>query len=317
MRYYDIQITNADGSKYRQYTSLLPTGWTDPGALNVEMDISQVSQHEPAGNALVRIWGLSLQDFSNATNFNKKNIKVFGGMEKGLPLANPAQKGLLVQGEIQQGFGNWIETEMVVTFVIVPGSNPGPLNIVLNWKAGTTLASALKNTFNVAYPGIPQNIALSANLVLNYDQAHVVSALDELAMWLNPISKSIVKTPGYPGVVLAFDGNTVLALDQANPKKTVKAISLSDLMGQPIWIAPNTIQSRVVMRGDLNIQDLVTLPKTPITTTAAAFTNFQDATNFSGNFIISYLRHVGNYRQPDGASWNTTMNMYPEPTVSA
>ena len=82
-------------------------------------------------------------------------------------------------------------------------------------------------------------------------------------------------------------------------------------------VEPQPHLQSVVMRGDLNIQDLVTLPKTPITTTAAAFTNFQDATNFSGNFIISYLRHVGNYRQPDGASWNTTMNMYPEPKVSA
>src|ERR1039457_5434299 len=106
MRYYDIQVYNTDGSKYAQYISLIPASAantnalslysgtcnnTNASALNIEMTIQQSPMHAPSGDSSIKIWGPDLKDFTNARSFNGKLIKVFGGMQKGLPLANPKQ----------------------------------------------------------------------------------------------------------------------------------------------------------------------------------------------------------------------------------
>src|ERR1700733_6962067 len=101
MRFYRIDIAGQTA-----FTSVFqhPT-WglvTDPGALNVEMDINQAPANEPQGAAYVRVWGIPLATIAQSSNFNGKSIAVYGGMSSGLPLANPAQQGLLVQGLIQQ-----------------------------------------------------------------------------------------------------------------------------------------------------------------------------------------------------------------------
>jgi len=318
MRYYDIQITNKDGSKYAQYTSLYPSGLTNANALNVEFDITQAPMHQPAGNSMVKVWGLDFKSFSNAMDFNGKNIKVFGGMQKGLPLANPKQAGLLIQGTILQAFGNWVETDITVTFIISTGtgSPDAPLKLVFNWPKNSSLKTAISNMLNTAFPGIRQDFQINANLVLSNNQIGVYETLPAFSRMMNALSKAIITDPKYIGVTISFDGNVLTIADQPNPRNPIIKIVLADLMQQPMWIAPNQIQCRFVMRGDLNISDQITLPATPITTTAAASTQFQDPSTFSGTYMIQFLRHVGNFRQWDGASWNTTANMTPSPKTS-
>ena len=153
MRYYKIVITDPSSGNVitppgfdgllggASYTSFV-NGQSLPGAWNVELDIPVIGAATPQGSAGARIWGISRQEISQANDLNGKNISIFGGMQKGLPLANPAQSGLLVQGFIFQAFGNWIGTDMTLDFVINPGqatsSTPGglgtlpkPKNLVL------------------------------------------------------------------------------------------------------------------------------------------------------------------------------------------
>ena len=51
MRYYDIQITNSDGSAFRRYSSLQAQSSTsvitNMNALNIEMDIQQAAYNTP------------------------------------------------------------------------------------------------------------------------------------------------------------------------------------------------------------------------------------------------------------------------------
>jgi len=79
------------------------------------------------------------------------------------------------------------------------------------------------------------------------------------------------------------------------------------MIGQPTWIDYNTIQVKLVMRGDLNVSDVITLPPSLATATQQSFLNFQDKSSFTGNFQINEVEHFGNFRQPDAASWNTTV----------
>ena len=109
MRFYDLSIVSiATGKVVRQWQSH-PQGISapqDPGALNVEFDLivspQAIAQGDPAGggdygNSFIRVWGIPLQDISQAANLSaptsapgptyKAVLK--GGMAKGLPLANP------------------------------------------------------------------------------------------------------------------------------------------------------------------------------------------------------------------------------------
>ncbi len=308
-------------------SSLLPDGTFNPAALQVELDIPVAAQGYPGdAGAFVQIWGLGLQDIGSAFNLAPKpataraaatlgaNMTIFGGMSAGLPLANPAEQGPLVKGSVINAFGNWILTDQTVTMILVPptGAPTTPMNLVLNWKAGQPLSAALQSTLSIAFPGIPVRMSISPNLTLNHDQQGYYQSLDELNDILLAQSKTIIKTPGYQGVRCIANGTNITVTDNTTPPAP-KMIAFTDLIGQPTWIDTNTIQSKLVMRGDLAINDIIRLPATLQTTTGNAQLNFQDRTTFSGNFLITDLHHFGNFRQPDAASWNTTVNMVPMP----
>jgi hypothetical protein len=103
MRYYRIEI-DGGSTVFTSYEN----GQNIPGALQVELDIPVAAMHSPGNaGAFVKIWGVPLSMISQASNLNNKAIKVYGGFQKGLPLANPKQAGLLVQDYTYQSFGNW------------------------------------------------------------------------------------------------------------------------------------------------------------------------------------------------------------------
>lgn len=322
MRFYRLVITNAQTGApiipsslgNLGITSLLPSGATNPAALNIELDIPQAPFHAPNGQAIVRIWGIGLQQIGAAFDLNGANIKVYGGMAKGLPLADPKQANLLVSGMVLQAFGNWVGLDQTIDLIISPGIGTidAPLNIVLNWRAGTPMADALSATLKTALPNAIQKITISPRLVLGHDQPGYYQTMNQLAGVIYGLSTSIITDAGYPGAIISYDGVTVRVTDLTTPPAPT-AIQFKDLIGQPTWIEPNTIQAKLVMRGDLALGDIVTLPKGIITTTTAAQTRFQDKTTFSGEYYVSEIHHYGNFRQSDAASWNTTINMHPQP----
>lgn len=321
-RYYSIDITESGGAAFRQYTSLAPSGQSLPGALNVELDIPVVPFATPMGGALVRVWGISLQDIGQASDLNGKLITVSGGMQKGLPLANPKQSGVLVQGYVFQAFGNWIGTDMTLDLVIQAGAGPNgtgqpeaPRNIILNWKAGTSLSQALKTSLNTAFPGFTQTINISSKLVRGNDEVGYYASLTELCQYLKQVSKDIVGKD-YAGVDLVLSQKAFTAYDgtAASGAPQPVQIAFQDLIGQPTWIEAPLIQFKCAMRADLKVSDAVKLPPTLVTNTQQAQSSLvNQRANFQGNFNITSLRHVGNFRQADAASWVTVMTAAPVP----
>ena len=311
----------------REYTSQV-NGINDPGALNVEMDIPVTAFDTPIGAAYVRVWGISLRDIGQASNLNNNLISVFGGMAKGLPLANPKQFGLLTKGYIQQAFGNWIGVDMTLDLIIAAGTGPNglgqnaaPKNITMNWQAGTPLSGAIGNALSTAFPGIKQNINISPNLILPNHEPGPYPTIEEFSKYVRGISKSINKDPNYTGVSITMANNELQVSDAtiegALPSGTSpKMIAFTDLVGQPTWIENRLIQITCVMRADLKIMDVIKLPPTLATTTAASLSQYRDSSIFQGNFQIQTLRHVGNLRQPDARAWATTIEAYPMGSTS-
>ena len=344
MRYYSVVITRADGTPYLfkslgnafapgiTLSSLLPTGpqnpvsgLTNPAALCVELDIAMANVTKPDSDAgaMMRVWGLGLQDIGHASDLNGMDIAIYAGMAKGLPLANPAQAGLLMQGRIYQAFGNWIGTDQTIDLIFVAGglatgSPDEPNNFPFFWAAGTPLATAITNTLRTAMPGLPVTINISPNLVMNADQTGHYGSLAEFADMISRVSIGVFGTAsGYDGVTIVQDGQTISVYDGDGPDQTgpVKAISFADLIGQPTWIAPGTISIKTVLRADIRLNDTISLPETLFTVTGQAFASRQarpqNKLTFSGNFKVQQVHHYGHSRQPDAASWNTTCQATP------
>lgn len=323
MRYYRIDLSDPvtkQPIRPRSFggfglTSKLPNGQTNPAALNIELDIPVAAYAQPGGGAFVRIWGLGLQDIVAAADLNDKLISIYGGMAAGLPLANPAQAGLLVQGQIFQAFGNWIGTDQTVDLLLLPstGTVDAPKNIVLNWTAGQSMAAALDVTLLTAFPEAQRIITISPRLVLAHDEVGYYASLTQLAQRIEALSKEIITDTNYKGVRISYDGVTLTVNDATDSAPKVKAISFQDLVGQPTWIAPQVIQATCVMRGDIRPFDVVSLPPSLATTTQQSMLRFQDKTTFSGTYWVAEMHHFGNYRQAEASSWVTVLNLIPLP----
>jgi hypothetical protein len=325
----DILVPNLNGkpgfsrvsrlSGLSTYTSLIgqnPSafGSTFAGAQNIEFDIPVAALNTPVGGAYVRVWGISLQEIAQANNLNNLSIKIYGGMAKGLPLANPSQSGLLLEGSIQQAFGNWQDVNMTLDMVINAsyGTATQPANIILNWKKGQQFSSAIDSALAIAFPQYKRNININTNLVLTEDaEPGYFQTVSQFAQYVKQKSQSILGAD-YQGVDILLTQNTFNVYDgstQTNPKQ----ILFTDLIGQPTWINPGQIHVETVLRADLNVGDYVKLPRTPLITTAGALSQYaqiKQGSAFQGTFMIDYIRHVGNYRQPTGTSWITTFDMH-------
>lgn len=323
-RYYEITLTptaaslSASGGVAQQgrvFTSY-PNGKNDPGALNVQLDLLSSTFAVPMGNSTISIDGIALADILEAQQFAGMQIVVKGGMQAGLPLANPSQAGVLLRGQIFQSFGNWVATDMNLNFVIVPSTytfaNPG--NFVLNWKPGQSLADALAATLNAAYPGVARIMNIR-DYVTNAPKVAYYHTLPQFARWL----KSATKSKTSSGVDIAILNNGQIFVSDGSVKGTAVQLAFTDLVGQPKWVDQNQMQFSTVMRADIQVGSYVLMPvglqNAPgIVQTAAASlpSSLKYKTSFQGQFVIQSVRHIGNFREPDGTQWVTIYQAAPQ-----
>jgi hypothetical protein len=307
MRWYKIVVGGSGGQTWDA------TG--DPNALNIELDLAVTYHNAPAnGNSsFVRVWGIPLQALLNARQFNNSPISIYGGMQQGLPLANPNQQGLLVQGIVYPALGNWRGTDMTLDFYIKVGADgapnvPGAANLVHNQPAQQPMSTAITNALQTAFPGFTANVKISPNLVRPNDEHGFYQTLGQYATFLNDASHDIMKTTGYLGVQVSVQGKTINVVDGTQGQTGAKTINPQDLIGQPIWTNVKTCQFMTVMRGDINVGDTITLPTSLATLTTNAAPAAPGGTNTNivqGSFLIQNVHHVGNFRQPDWSSWCT------------
>jgi hypothetical protein len=97
-----------------------------------------------------------------------------------------------------------------------------------------------------------------------------------------------------------------------------------ELVGQPTWLTINTISVKVVLRGGLKIGMDITLPQTLVGFSGAeavlpldaAGTDQRTHVSLPGTYKIMKLLHIGDFRNPDGASWSTNIEAMGAASVS-
>lgn len=344
MRYYSITITDPGSGQVYQpdpngggflkgkagptFTSYA-NGQNIPGALNIELDMPVVAFDAPQGNGMVRIWGVGLQMIGQASDLNGAKITVSAGMQKGLPLANPAQAGIIVQGAVYQAFGNWQGINQTLDLVIQASDLTPENGIVFKWESGTTLESALSTTLKQAFPGYKTpDIKVGSDLQPPNDgtQDGTYRSLGQFCSYLLGITQKsgqAVYGDQYPGAQLTIVGNTIKVFDGTQQQTPVK-LAFQDLIGQPTWINPGTVNFKTVLRSDIAVGTAIQFPQGivapfALTSAAAAAPNApsRNKTVFQGAFSVVEVHHFANFRQPDADSWNTTFSAVPLPDLSS
>ena len=340
MRRYDISITDKDNKPFVKSfpdgagTYLFNGSWasadksgsiTNPGALNVEFDIPVAVYNAPMGGAALKIYGIGMPMVRGATDFNPSidfadyfNISISAGMAKGLPLSKPAQYKEIMRGRILQAYGNWQGTSQTLDFILgLPtGSRANPLNFQFQCQQGTPLNTAIENTLKVAFKGIVLEsditVNISANLVPPETVTHRCHTLTEFSQMLNELSKSIIKDTNYPGIQIAFQNGYIDVYDYTNiENRTPHPIEFTDFIGMPTWIGVQTITFKTVMRGDLKVGDVITMPKQSqdlglILSAPGSYAQYRNTAAFTGKFWITSIRHTGMFRQGNADSWVST-----------
>jgi len=316
-RYYEITLTpQGSTTPIRTWTSH-PSGIYDPAALQIDYDALIAPYGTPSGASTVSIHGISLKDLTQPQQFAGMNLELKAGMKAGLPLVNPAQAGTIMRGQVFQCFGNWEGLEQTLDFVIIPAAytvdNPG--NFVLNWRAGMSLSDALRQTLDVAYPNTPITMNISADLVQAYDEIHVCGTLDQLAQMVGDITEGVFDNR----VNIGIQGGKIVVFDTTYSPAPIQLV-FTDFVGQPTWIAVNTIQLKMVARADLVMGGLVRMPEGlqnlpgfVTTGQSASPSTVKYETTFQNNFIVNELRQIGNFRSADASQWVTIANCIMNP----
>lgn len=319
-RYYELSLTPVGSTTPTRVWATHPKNIYDPAALQIEFDALVGPYGTPTGASTITVYGIALQDLTQAQQFAGMTLELKAGMKAGLPLVNPAQAGTILKGTIFQSFGNWEGVNQTLDFVVIPGvytlANPG--NLLLDWSAGEELSDALKQTFSVAYPGVPVVMNISADLVQNHDEPHICATLDQFAQMVGDITEGVFDNR----VNIAIQAGKIVVYDNTFRPAPVQ-LNFNDFIGQPTWIAVNTIQVKTVSRADLQIGGLVKMPQglqnAPgfVNTTSNSFpSSIKYKSTFQDNFIVQELRQVGNFRAADATQWATIINCVSVPAVT-
>lgn len=325
MRYYRVELSRggqpvvgADLKPFGPWSTLTPQGGNNPGALDLEMDLPVVAMDAPAGTAFLRLWGIGLTVMGQSADMNGADVKVFGGMSKGLPLANPKQSGLLLAGSVLQAYGNWQGTQQTLDLQIIPaqlapdlaadpsGFASAPKNIVISWGQGQQLGDAVSQTLRTAYPGatITGADTVSQRLSLPYEtQVGYYESVTQLARWVRDVSAAAVGG-GYQGLRIVPTEGGFRLFDASTPV-TPTSVAFTDLIGQPTWLSPATMTFKAVMRADVAVGDYVRMPRAQATTTSQSFSQYRQRATFEGDYQVLSVRHLGRLRQRSADAWVT------------
>ncbi len=335
--------TPSVGTKQQSTFTSYINGQTLPGALNIEVNIPQYTAALPA-NASITIHGISKEEISAAWDLANCQITMYAGMKKGLPLAQPGQSVLpLIKGIILQAFGNWQGAQQSLTLMIQPGNGIGRAGDNKNFsfilKANASIKDAIITTMKAAMPSAKVSVFVSDEIKFDDEKAGTWGSLAAFAQALQQLTQRQVfqgiktingnKYGGIEVIIMPNSGDIIftdrtVALQGGKEIKVggsgAKQISFSDIIGQPTWQAIGQINFKTVMRSDLAIGDVISLPQAifansiltansapPIGNPNNAQGDARNKSTFKGNFIIASIRHLGNFRGTTGDDWVTNI----------
>lgn len=325
MRYYRLEITDKDGRPAfaRDGTPIGPFDTSDrPGyGLHIAFDALIAGYDVISSGTAIAIYGLPITMLSQSVQLSGYQVNLYAGFSKGLPLANAAQSGPLpiISGLIYNPYANWIGTEQSLNFIV----NPSPLlngngqgfSITLDGKKGEKVSDVLRRALTASFPNSTINIEISDLLVLPEDWPAVYHRMGQLASVIRGQSFSMIRSDSYSGVQIVMQNGMIRVFDNitAGENGGIKILP-QELIGQPTWLGVVSMSFKCPLRADLHCGDVVELPENIISGPTSilsvnsdrSYAMLRNTVNFSGKFLITSVRHVGQYLSPDSSNaWVT------------
>lgn len=322
MKYYRLEITDNNGAPPVDDSgnAIGPFDTTDtPGrGLHIDFDALITGFDVVSSGTMIAIYGLPISMLRQSVQLKGYQLNLYAGFSAGLPLANPGQAGLIISGQIYNPYANWIGTHQSMNLIV----NPSPLltdkgqasSITLDGKAGEKLSDVLRRALAASFPGFTLETTISDELILAEDEKGVYPRLAQLAGTMRDLTLAMVNSESYLGVQMVMQNRIIRVFDNTSVNGIGIQILPQELLGQPTWIGPFTASFKCPMRADLRCGDLVELPADIISgpssllsvNSSSSNASVRNTVNFTGMFLITSVRHVGQYLSPDNSnSWVT------------
>lgn len=310
------------------------TGTFDPGSLDISFQISETDFANPmAGGdgAFITIRGVDPKTISQASKLTGATVELKGGMGHGLPFAKPQQAGTLLYGTVQSAFGNWENTDLSLTLFVttylggstekakqMPDGRTEEPKVVYTFKCekGKPLKPAIEQALKGVVPGVKVHFSTPHNPIATGEVAGMYRSFKALCVALGDAWEKMTPKEGARIAITPVSGEFFCS--EAFSDATPKVIGEEDLIGQPTWNGPTDITFCCPLRGDLAIDDVVTLPdaaniggKIAPQDPLNLIQPYKRADLFSGKFVVRTVNHIGQFRSPDGMQWMTSVDCYP------
>jgi len=337
-RRYRIEITDLNGNAINDSRGS-PIGPFDSvgrsGALDIQFDVQSMGGAlMTADTCTLVIRGLPLAVLVQSVNLYNAIVTVYAGFDKaGLPLARAQaiHYGMILKGQVFVPFANWQGINQSLNLGLINyapvASNAEPFFFILAGQQGEDLETVALRGLVGAFPNAKINSQVMQNLILPETVSAVpYQTLAAYSNAINGLSRSIANQNGYGGMQIYTQKDFVVMTDfSAGIGNSV--VTLAELIGQPTWVGLNTLSIKIPLRADLNVGDTLTLQapsqanvKSPYGALGAVLTNnagaaqlaAQGITTFSGNFVISSIRHVGAFRDTSQDAWVTIVEAITE-----
>ncbi|MCA1920976.1 hypothetical protein [Buttiauxella noackiae] len=323
MKYYKLEITDKNGAPVVDEAGN-PIGPFDtsktPGrGLHIDFDALITGYDVVSSGTMIAIFGLPVSMLRQSVKLAGGQVNLEAGFSEGLPLANRFQHGLIFSGQIYNAYGNWIGTHQSLNLIV----NPSPLlndkgqalSITLDGKKGEKLSDVLRRALHAAFPNFTLEIDISDKLILAEDGVGVYPRLGQLAATMRSQSFAMINSDSYAGVQMVMQNKIIRIFDNTVSANAGGIMILpQELIGQPTWIGPVSVSFKCPMRADLRCGDTVELPANIISGPSSLLSVNNDRSyavqrntvNFTGKFLITSVRHVGQFLNPDNSnSWVT------------
>ncbi|EOC9629730.1 hypothetical protein [Enterobacter ludwigii] len=322
MRYYNLEIIDKTGNTPLDSAGN-PIGPFDtsktPGAgLQLQFDALITGYDVVSSGTSLALYGVPITMLRERTQLAGCMVYLTAGFSGGLPMENASQCGLIISGQIYNPYANWQGTQQSLNLIV----NPSPLlnergqtaSITLNGKMGDKLSDVLRTGLSTAFPGFTIDITISDKLVWTENAPAVYTRLSQLATVVRSHSFFTMNQEDYTGVQIVLRGKVIRIFDNFSVKSGGIQILPEELIGQPTWIGPFSISFKCPMRAELHCGDIVQLPEdvTSGPGSLLAVSNertlsaYRNQVNFSGKFLITSERFVGDYLNPDSSNaWVT------------
>ena len=339
MRWYTIKMTPPKTGKTISglpltYTSLNNLGYPNPGALEISFDIVNAEGHNIGPSAHLRIHNVPLSICQICRNYQGMKIEISAGFlnngTSGFKLARQWQSGVIAFGYIQACIPNYMGTEMVLDFIIIPTATGSPYvgspeyfaqnspkPYVFNWTKGQDFREAIVKTFKTLGLKVNGTVSSKVKNNTNVTISNVCSNFTTFCEYINEKTQNLVDPPvqgknqTYDGVSIVYTAiDTVTIFDNTYGGGIVNLYA-DEFIGQPSVFTPRglEVQSIHPLRSDVFLPAYVQFPNitTLISPSVGAVAGAQQKPLTSANtkLKVKQVRHLGRFRDPTAQGWAT------------